>query len=167
MSVSELLQDFERVGGSLTVEGGQVEAQYPEGQRKVITPVLAALREHREEVIRLLQDRSSGTVATRTQVQPPSRRPIDSQGIPAGAILIAPRFDSKPLTQVPSCWCCAVSYKLNHVQDWQEKQYAHLEPGCKCLDVAQAVACCGACVSHCGCKARREKAAGHRQGVGE
>ncbi len=57
MSVSALLEDFERVGGRLTIEGGQVEVQYPEGQRKVITPVLATLREHRAEVMRLLQDR--------------------------------------------------------------------------------------------------------------
>ena len=134
MSVSELLQDFERVGGSLTVEGGQVEAQYPEGQRKVIAPVLAALREHREEVIRLLQAR------------------IITQGIPEGAILVAPRYDSKPLMKIPNCWCCRTPYKLDHVQNWQEKLYAHLEPGCKCLDRPQALSCCGLCTSHCTCK---------------
>ncbi len=155
MSISALLEDFERVGGRLTIEGGQVEVQYPKGQRVAVTPILTRLRECREEVIRLLQDRSAGTVAT-TQVQSPPRRPIDAQEIPTGAILLAPKYDSKPLERIPSCWCCPTPYKLNRIQEWQGKQYAYLDPGCGCLTVPQALACCGLCVSHCTCKDRRQ-----------
>ena len=156
MGVLALLESFELVGGRLTIESGQVEVQYPEGQRMAVTPILTRLRECREEVIRLLQDRSAGTMATRAQVEPPSRRPIDSPGIPAGAILIASRFDLKPLVQIPECWCCGTTYILDHVQDWESTKYAHLNPGCKCLDAPQAVTCCGRCLEHCICKPRRE-----------
>ena len=142
MSISALLEDFERVGGRLTIEGGQVEVQYPEGQRKVITPVLATLREHRAEVMRLLQDRLARTTAAPT--------------IPQRAILIAPRFDSRPLTQVPQCWCCQAPYRLDRIQALEGKQYAHLEPRCGCLDTAQAIKCCGLCTEHCNCRTRQK-----------
>ena len=156
MGVLALLESFELVGGRLTIESGQVEVQYPEGQRMAVTPILTRLRECREEVIRLLQDRSAGTMATRAQVEPPSRRPIDSPGIPAGAILIAPRFDSKPLVQIPECWCCGTAYVLDHVQNWEGRKFAHLEPCCGCLNAPQAVRCCGLCVEHCTCKTRQK-----------
>ncbi len=105
----------------------------------------------------------------------PAEAPLDSRplkgsagkGIPTGAVLLAHRFDSKPLERIPTCWCCAVSYKFERIQEWQGKQYAHLEPGCGCLDRPQMLSCCGSCASHCTCKARREKAAGRRQGMSE
>ncbi len=138
MGVLALLESFERVGGRLAIEGCQVEVQYPEAQREAVAQVLADLREHREEVIHLLQAR------------------IITQGIPEGAILVAPRYDSKPLMKIPNCWCCRTPYKLDHMQNRQEKLYAHLEPGCGCLNKPQALNCCGLCLDHCTCK-RRDK----------
>jgi len=135
--------DFEQVGGVLTLEDGRVKFRYPDDQKEAAAIILDRLRAHREEVTRLLQGRSART--------------IGAQGIPAEAVLIAPKFDSKPLKQVPSCWCCAVPYKVDRVQEWQGKQYAHLEPGCHCLDVPQALSCCGLCVAHCPCKGRSER----------
>ena len=53
-AVRTLLADFKRAGGTVSIEAGRVRVKYPETQRNPITPVLAALRQHREEVIRFL-----------------------------------------------------------------------------------------------------------------
>jgi len=77
--------------------------------------------------------------------------------IPAGAILLAPRFDGsgRPLPSVPRCWCCRVPWKLERLVQWKGRTYAWLEPGCGCLDVPQALSCCGLCVEHCRCRVRK------------
>ena len=73
--------------------------------------------------------------------------------IPAGAVLVAPRYDGmgRSLAAVPECWCCATPWKLEWLYEWKGKTYAYLEPGCGCLDVPQALACCGLCLEHCRC----------------
>jgi hypothetical protein len=82
-----------------------------------------------------------------------------SPAIPAGAILMAPRFDGggRPLASVPRCWCCQTPWKLERLQEWQGKTYAFLGPGCACLDLPQALACCSLCVEHCRCRNREGK----------
>ena len=89
--------------------------------------------------------------------QPESPNPFVKQAarsIPAGAVLLAPRYDGvgRPLAAVPSCWCCATPWRLDRLEQWRGKTYAFLAPGCGCLDVPQALACCGLCVEHCRCK---------------
>lgn len=52
--VEALLAEFERGGGTVTVDGGKVRVKYPETQRNAIAPILVSLRQHKEEVIRFL-----------------------------------------------------------------------------------------------------------------
>ncbi len=42
-----------------------------------------------------------------------------SKPIPAGAILLAPRYhgDTKPLATAPQCWCCRAVWRLTEVQN--------------------------------------------------
>lgn len=84
--------------------------------------------------------------------------------IPASAILVASRYDGggKPLTSIPKCWCCKTPYQLERLQEWKDQTYAWLEPGCGCLDVPQALACCGLCVEHCQCKVKTTKVGDHK-----
>ncbi len=72
--------------------------------------------------------------------------------IPAGAVLVAPRYDGagKPLAAIPECWCCRNPYRLERLQEWHGKTYAFLEPGCGCLDAGGCYACF-ACREHCRC----------------
>ena len=86
--------------------------------------------------------------------KPPSRADI-----PTGVVLVAPRYcgDSKPLASVPKCWCCGETYTLDRLQESKSQTYAWLKPGCGCLDVPQALACCGLCVEHCRCRQTRER----------
>lgn len=72
--------------------------------------------------------------------------------IPAGAVLMAPRYNggSQALANPPTCWCCRTPYQLDHLQLWREDTIAWLEPACGCLDVAMCLTC-GACKEHCGC----------------
>lgn len=83
-----------------------------------------------------------------------------SAAIPAGAILLALRYDGvgKPLASVPHCWCCQIPWELERLEEWKGKTYAFLKPSCGCLNVPQALACCGLCVEHCRCRRRQEKA---------
>ena len=73
---------------------------------------------------------------------------------PAGVVLVAQRYNggSTPLEAVPNCWCCETPYLVQRLQECHEKTYAHLEPGCSCLDRRQAVNCCGLCLDHCKCR---------------
>lgn len=74
--------------------------------------------------------------------------------IPDGALLRAPRYDGygASLDVIPNCWCCRLPWELEHIQDQDFAIVAWLKPGCRCLDVPQAVACCGRCVGHCQCR---------------
>ena len=53
-AVHTLLADFERAGGTLTIEAGTVRVCYPETHRDTIAPILASLRQRKQEVIRVL-----------------------------------------------------------------------------------------------------------------
>ena len=141
-AVLDLISALEQAGGNLALDAGRVKVRYPDNRKQSVAPILAHLREHREEVARLLQERSAKTTA--------------APEIPKGAILLAPRYDSKPLVRIPSCWCCQTPYGLDRIQAWEGKQYAHLEPRCGCLDTAQAIRCCGLCTEHCACRTRRK-----------
>ena len=83
-------------------------------------------------------------------------RSVSRATIPAGGILLAPRYDGggKPLASVPNCWCCKTPYQLDRLQESKGKTHAWLKPGCGCLDKPQALACCGLCVEHCRCRKR-------------
>ena len=74
------------------------------------------------------------------------------EAIPAGAVLLAPRYDGvgRPLAEVPECWCCATPWRLERLQEYRGKTYAFLEPGCACLD-ARACYGCFVCRDHCRC----------------
>ncbi len=141
-SIYALMTELEQAGGTLTLTDGKPKVCYPNSKRDAVASILSRLRQHREEVARLLRERPARTAAV--------------PAIPGGAILLAPKFDSKPLTQVPECWCCGTPYGLDRIQEWENKTYAWLEPGCKCLDTAQAIKCCGLCTGHCTCKTRQE-----------
>ena len=148
--VRSLVTEFEHAGGSLTLEGGRVKARYPDDQKQTMGPILAQLRQHRNEVTRMLRDRSATSVTPTVQDSSQSR--VDEQVIPSSTVLMAPRYDSKPVEKIPTCWCCGKPYAPEGTQEWQGKQYLWLEPSCGCLDTAQAIACCGLCISHCACK---------------
>ncbi len=92
MSVLALLQDFERAGGKLAIKRGEVEVQFPEGQRKAVASALAALREHREEVIRLLQERSARSI---------QRKPVRARIIGQNRIAVSGNIEE--------CWHCGAS----------------------------------------------------------
>src|SRR5437879_10605313 len=96
--------------------------------------------------------------ALRTEAAIPQRE--ISTAIPAGAVLLAPRYDGtgKPLAGVPRCWCCAALWVLDRVRESEGETIAWLEPGCACLDTPQALACCGLCVEHCHGRKRDGKA---------
>ena len=153
--VRTLIAEFEKLGGVLAVDDDHIKLRFPEHQREALAPVLVQLRERRDEITQLVRERSAEH-GNRERKSP--AKSAEAPEIPAGAILLAPRYDSRPLRNVPFCFCCRTPYKLDHVQNWQEKLYAHLEPGCKCLDRPQALNCCGLCLDHCPCK-RQEVAA--------
>ncbi len=92
-------------------------------------------------------------VEAQTKPEPPAV-PSDERHhgiIPATAVLLAPRYDSKPLASVPNCWCCKAPWELDKLMDSKGKTYAWLKPACACLDVPQALGCCCLCVEHCRC----------------
>ena len=117
--VHSLIEQFEQAGGTVTIKAGTVRVRYPETHKQAVAPILSRLREYREEVARLLRERLAG----------PDRVGVEGQEIPAGTVLIAPRYDSKPLNQVPSCWCCATPYKLEREQEWQRQEIPSLRAG--------------------------------------
>ncbi len=141
-TVYALMTELEQAGGTLTLTDGKPKVCYPDSQRDAVASIVRQLRQHREEVARLLKERSTRTAGA----------PV----IPEGAILVAPRFDSKPTEEIPVCWCCGTSYCLEKTQQWEGKTYAWLKPGCKCLDTPQAIKCCGLCTGHCTCNTRQE-----------
>ena len=49
----------EGAGATLCLDGGQVKVRYSEDCRQALAPLLAQLRQHREEVIRLLREREA------------------------------------------------------------------------------------------------------------
>ena len=150
----ELMTILEKAGGSLILDGEQVKVTYPSKKRGLVTPILTRLRDHRAEITRILQERSRGSAVLKKPVTLPGTTTV--QDLPIGAILVAPRYGNSPLENVPNCWCCSASYCLEKTQQWEGKTYAWLKPGCKCLDTAQAIKCCGLCTGHCTCTPRRE-----------
>ena len=100
-----------------------------------------------------MQDYSEILNARGWASSPSGPSPIPAEVIPAGAVLLAPRYDggSKRLAAIPECWCCRESYRLERLEEGETDTYAFLGPACKCLGVPQAISCCGLCVEHCRC----------------
>ena len=79
-SIRSLVAEFEQAGGALALQDGKVKARYPDEQKDAVTPILSGLREHREEVVRLLRERSTRSVtAPRTIQHGPVRARIIGQ----------------------------------------------------------------------------------------
>ncbi len=150
----ELMTILEKAGGSLILDGEQVKVTYPSKKRGLVTPILTRLRDHRAEITRILQERSRGSEVLKKPATLPGKTTV--QDLPIEAILVAPRYGNSPLEKVPHCWCCGTSYCLEKTQQSEGKAYAWLKPGCGCLDVAQAIRCCGLCTEHCTCRTRRK-----------
>jgi len=53
-AIQTILTNFHRAGGTVTIEAGSVRVRYPETQRGTIAPILASLRQRKQEVIRVL-----------------------------------------------------------------------------------------------------------------
>ena len=53
-AIQTLLTNFQRAGGTVTIEAGSVRVRYPETQRGTIAPILASLRQRKQEVISVL-----------------------------------------------------------------------------------------------------------------
>jgi hypothetical protein len=94
------------------------------------------------------------SVSTGMAVLPPPA----SVAIPAGALLLAPRYngDNKPLASVPKCWCCGQTYILDRLQESKGQPYAWFKPGCGCLD-ARTCYRCFLCREHCRCQQTQER----------
>ena len=150
----ELLTILEKAGVSLILDGEQVKVTYPSKKRGLVTPILTRLRDHRAEITWILQERSRGSAVLKKPATLPGTTTV--QDLPIEAILVAPRYGNSTLEKVPHCWCCRTSYCLEKIQECEGKTYAWLKPGCKCLDTAQAIKCCGLCTGHCTCKTRRK-----------
>jgi hypothetical protein len=130
VNVDELITEIESAGGMLILEGERVRYKVP----FELTPLITNLRAHKAEVVDILRQRQG------------------VRAIPAGAILLARRYDGggKPLASVPKCWCCEAPYKLEGLQKSRGKTYALLEPGCGCLDTSMCYQCF-VCRAHCRC----------------
>ena len=89
----------------------------------------------------------------RPESQVANERECRPATIPAGALLIAPRFDGlgNPLESVPQCWCCGARYALDRLKESKGKTYAWLEPGCGCLNTGMCYRCF-VCRAHCRCE---------------
>jgi hypothetical protein len=79
--------------------------------------------------------------------------------IPAGAVVLAPRYDGfgRPLAEVPRCWCCTEPWQLDIVTEGKAQTFAILKPGCGCL-AARCCYRCFACREHCRCAALKKEA---------
>ena len=138
MSIDALVEQLERNGVTLIPLGDQLKLRAP------------ADRVPKPEVIEILRQQKAALLAylrTRSGEGPPAK------AIPPRAILYAARYNggSTPLAEIPACWCCQTPYQLERLQERGGKSYAHLGPGCSCLDVPQRIACCGLCWEHCLC----------------
>jgi len=86
----------------------------------------------------------------------PSSSPARDLRVAAGTVLLAPHEAGgmEPRAELPSCWCCHAAYRLDWLREEEGRAYAWLLPSCGCLDVPQALACCGSCSDHCQCRRR-------------
>ena len=89
-AIQTLLTNFQRAGGTVTIEAGTVRVRYPETQRDAIAPILASLRQRKQEVIRVLSTTSGKLSADK----PTLARVI-------GQNLVAHSENTDP------CWHCA------------------------------------------------------------
>ncbi len=97
-AVRALLVDFERAGGTVTIEAGTVRVKYPETHKQAVAPILARLREHRAEVTRLLRERSTKSVPAPRSIQ---REPIRAR--------IIGQNRTAETDKAEECWHCGAS----------------------------------------------------------
>ena len=96
--ISALLADFERAGGTVTIEAGTVQVCYPKTHKQAVAPILSRLREHKAEVIRLLQEHPTRGV--------PALRTIKHEPVQA-RIISRDRTELSTITE--ECWHCGAS----------------------------------------------------------
>ena len=65
-AIHTILTNFQRAGGTVTIEAGSVRVRYPETQRGTIAPILASLRQRKQEVIRVLSATSRKLSASKS-----------------------------------------------------------------------------------------------------
>ena len=98
MGVFTLLKDFEKAGGSFAVEDGQMKVQYPDERREAIAPILDRLRQHKAEVILLLQERSARNI--------PAPQPFHHKAVRARII---GQERTAVSDKAEECWHCSAS----------------------------------------------------------
>jgi hypothetical protein len=93
---------------------------------------------------------------TRPVEHPAAVSGLPTPVIPAGVVLIAPRYDGfgKPLDETPQCWCCEKPWELEELRESKGQAYAFLKPGCACLDTGMCYGCF-VCREHCRCTAAK------------
>jgi hypothetical protein len=145
---------FQRIGNvtmSLLKVLLALNQESPIKERKNLSPKPSPSSPVAPDVVKLetLERASRKTSPAITAYGSPPQLPV-----PRGAILHAPRYDGcgKALAAVPQCWCCREAWVLDYLQEYRGQIHVWLKPGCRCLDVAQAVTCCGRCVRHCQCR---------------
>ena len=62
-SIYALMTELEQAGGTLTLTDGKPKVCYPNSKRDAVASILRQLRQHREEVARLLRERPARTAA--------------------------------------------------------------------------------------------------------
>jgi len=175
--VEAIITELEQSGVVLVALGDEVRLRAP-ADRVPSQEVIAQLRQQKAAVLAYLRARTeageSSFPVSQTPIDQKTEKPKPTRGVPSlrdsqvpagpqqqtippGALLLAPRFNggNESLKVVPACWCCQASYRLEWLQGWQGKTCAWLEPACSCLDVPQALTCCGLCTEHCQCSIRK------------
>ena len=89
--IQALLAEFQRGGGAVVIDGGKLKARYPETCKQAVAPLLARLREHREEVIQFLN--AVPTRELRREIPSPS--PVTGMA-PCGDIACAGCYQVEP-----------------------------------------------------------------------
>jgi hypothetical protein len=173
LQIEAIIAELEQSGVVLAALGDEVRLRAP-ADRVPSQEVIAQLRQQKATVLAYLRGRTEAGRSSFSVVQAPmdqkTEKPTPArsvpplhdfqvpagpqqQTIPPGALLRAPRFNggSEPLDEVPACWCCHAAYRLARLQEGEGQACAWLVPSCECLDVPQALSCCGLCVEHCRC----------------
>jgi len=171
--VEAIIVQLEQSGVVLAAVGDEVRLRAP-ADRVPGPEVIAELRQQKPALLAYLRTRTEAGKSSFPVLQAPIdqktekprptlgvpppfnfrvRAESQQQTIPPGALLLAPRFNggSEPLGEVPACWCCHAAYRLARLQEGEGRACAWLVPSCECLDVPQALSCCGLCVEHCQC----------------
>jgi len=137
----EVISRIEELGGYLALDAvGDIHYRVPKGNLEA-RGLIETAKAEKQALIAYMSARRAAKCA-----------PKASQAVPAGAILLAPRYDGfgRPLNEIPNCWCCNESWQLDEVKERNGQVYAFLKPDCSCLD-ARTCYRCFECRVHCRC----------------